>query len=65
MINAKCIHIRCQKMRFRSKPCIILFYVKKNKNKKKTPKNNRNQLIAGHSINELVDNVPIRIHFVN
>lgn len=52
-------------MRFRSKPCIILFYVKKNKNKKKTPKNNRNQLIAGHSINELVDNVPIRIHFVN
>lgn len=49
------------KMRFRSKPCIILFHVKKTK----TQKNNRNQLIAGHSINELVDNVPIRIHFVN
>lgn len=66
MINAKCIHIRCQKMQFRSKPCIILFYVKKKqKQKKKHKKNNRNQLIAGHSINELVDNVPIRIHFVN
>lgn len=36
MKNAKCIHIRCQKMRFRSKPCIILFYVKKNKIKKNT-----------------------------
>lgn len=38
---------------------------KKQKQKKTTKKTNRNQLIAGHSINELVDNVPIRIHFVN
>lgn len=47
---------------------LALFYFilcKKNKNKKKPQKNNRNQLIAGHSINELVDDVPIRIHFVN
>lgn len=42
------------------------FILCKKKTKQKKPqKNNRNQLIAGHSINELVDNVPIRIHFVN
>lgn len=34
-------------MRFRSKPCIILFYVKKNKNKKKTQKKQPESIDCG------------------